>query len=361
MKKILLLATVAILGNQLAAQVTITSLNVVEAGQKINLYSDNSTSMSLQTGGATHKNWDFSQLINDNSSQLNFFNPNWRPAIGNLIPTANLVVESDGEFTFLKKTNTSLKFVGSAVDTGTGPLEVNNYEFPVMYFPMSYGTVIKDSVIFSAEKMYFGMSPGMGAPVIDSFEIIIKGRFTFKGVGQGSVKLPNNVNVNNTLMVESISENFYIVNFYSNNTWSTLPPSYYSYLQLPTEIDTSLSHFWWSNESYYGFPLVQYDFYPNDDMANNFDYISSGAQATAVENANKVSVSVYPNPSSNVLLFKGLNNESAKAMVMDMQGKLVLTAQLVNNSLDISQLATGNYVVTVPNGNDMVQIQITKE
>lgn len=361
MKKILLLASVAFIGSQLAAQITITSNNVISAGQKITQYSDNSTMISVKVGGSAKQNFDFSNLLAEDTSDLNFFNPDWKPAIGNLVIGATLVVESDGDYTFLKKTSSAIKLIGNASDTGNGPLEVTAFELPLMLFPLTYGTSIKDSSIFSSQKTYFGMSPGMGAPVIDSFEIIIKARYTFKGIGFGSVKLPNNLNIDNALMVEAITENYVGINFYSAGKWSTLPTSYYSAIGQSPEPDTSISHIWWTNQENYGFPLVQYEISPNEDSTSSVDYISSSSQATATSNVEKVSVSVYPNPSASVLLFTGLININSEAVIMDMQGKIVASSNLKNGKLDIGQLTTGNYIVNINNGDEMVQIKFTKE
>jgi len=361
MKKILLLASVAMFGSHIAAQITITSNNVIHAGQKITQYSDQSTTVSLKVGGSAQQTFDFSNLLAEDSTKLNFFNPDWKPSVGNLVAGANLIAEDAGDYTFLKKTSASLKLVGNANDTGNGPLELDVYEYPIMYFPMSYGTVIKDSSVISAEKSYFGMSPGMGAPVIDSFEVIFKERYTFKGVGQGSVKLPSNLTIDNALMIETTTENYVVINYYSLGKWSTLPTSYYSFVDESATPDSSFSHIWWTTKENYGFPLVQYEFYLGDDSTDNVDYISSDAKATATMGTNIVSVSVYPNPSADVLLFSGLTNTNAKAMVMDMQGKTVLSTTLENNKLDIAQLASGNYVVNVTNGDEVIQIKITKE
>ncbi|WP_242206541.1 T9SS type A sorting domain-containing protein [Aestuariivivens insulae] len=64
------------------------------------------------------------------------------------------------------------------------------------------------------------------------------------------------------------------------------------------------------------------------------------------------SVSIYPNPTSNVLNFKNIQNKEYKVSVYNLIGKKVLSSQLINSSnsaLDVSFLNTGIYVIHFEN------------
>jgi Metallo-peptidase family M12B Reprolysin-like/Secretion system C-terminal sorting domain/Bacterial pre-peptidase C-terminal domain/Fibronectin type III domain len=75
-------------------------------------------------------------------------------------------------------------------------------------------------------------------------------------------------------------------------------------------------------------------------------------------------VKIYPNPVSNVLNVSVLGGISAKAslQVTDLNGKIVLTQNLINNpqSIDISRLAKGVYLIKVDNGGKEISGKFTK-
>ncbi|NNK60743.1 MAG: T9SS type A sorting domain-containing protein [Flavobacteriaceae bacterium] len=59
------------------------------------------------------------------------------------------------------------------------------------------------------------------------------------------------------------------------------------------------------------------------------------------------SISIYPNPTSNVLNFKGLNSDFTVS-IYDILGKEILQADLnVDQLLDVSHMASGVYILTL--------------
>jgi len=58
---------------------------------------------------------------------------------------------------------------------------------------------------------------------------------------------------------------------------------------------------------------------------------------------------IYPNPANNVLFIGGLTGVS-KINVFNTSGKLVLTKQIVDGSLDISNLNAGLYTIRLELG-----------
>ena len=73
----------------------------------------------------------------------------------------------------------------------------------------------------------------------------------------------------------------------------------------------------------------------------------------------KVEVSVYPNPVQSILNFSGLTSP-VKATVFDMLGKRLLQAE-VTNSLDVSSLNSGLYMVEIKNENSSKVFNIVKQ
>ncbi|MEI7733898.1 MAG: T9SS type A sorting domain-containing protein [Ferruginibacter sp.] len=76
-------------------------------------------------------------------------------------------------------------------------------------------------------------------------------------------------------------------------------------------------------------------------------------------------VKVYPNPVGDILNVSVLGQISSKAalQISDAEGKIVMTKSIVNNpqSIDISQLAKGVYMIKVNNGGSIITSKFVKE
>lgn len=75
---------------------------------------------------------------------------------------------------------------------------------------------------------------------------------------------------------------------------------------------------------------------------------------------------IYPNPAKNVLYIdKSQSNYPTKIEIYDVNGKLVLqqeTEKINQNKMDISQLTTGIYFVTIKNeSNENSQYKLVVE
>ena len=80
----------------------------------------------------------------------------------------------------------------------------------------------------------------------------------------------------------------------------------------------------------------------------NFDlnWFENLLETLSVDDNELSEFSIYPNPTKNMLNFKGLPNDSFKISVYDVLGKNVLNATLEgNNSLDVSKLNSGIYIL----------------
>jgi len=89
--------------------------------------------------------------------------------------------------------------------------------------------------------------------------------------------------------------------------------------------------------------------------------------ATAINNtqtANKAQIVAFPNPASDKLFFKGVDNNKISIMITDVTGKVVLNANGISNisaGIDISALTNGVYVAKVANGNAVQNIKFIKK
>jgi hypothetical protein len=85
----------------------------------------------------------------------------------------------------------------------------------------------------------------------------------------------------------------------------------------------------------------------NDDDLN---YFSNNQIVLSSEDSTLEPLSIYPNPTKNVLNFEGYNSASIEVTVVDLLGKTVLQKTLNNGeTLNVSQLSNGIYTININN------------
>ncbi|MGC5743702.1 T9SS type A sorting domain-containing protein [Chryseobacterium sp. NFX27] len=102
--------------------------------------------------------------------------------------------------------------------------------------------------------------------------------------------------------------------------------------------------------------LGQFGFNCNDITAMTEEFTAAGyvlpeysCTLATKETAKENSVSVYPNPVSDVLIVLLKGNKEEKAEIYNMEGRKVMETTIGNNSnrIDVSKLPSGNYILTV--------------
>lgn len=94
-----------------------------------------------------------------------------------------------------------------------------------------------------------------------------------------------------------------------------------------------------------------------DDM--DWSYLGAPGETLTISNFGGVDVAVYPNPVQTKLNFSGLTS-SVQATVFDMLGKRQLQSEVIN-TLDVSQLKSGLYMVEIKNENSAKVFNILKK
>ncbi len=69
----------------------------------------------------------------------------------------------------------------------------------------------------------------------------------------------------------------------------------------------------------------------------------------------------YPNPAGENLYFRNIRSANARVSIYDMHGQMVLTQMVANNSVDISPLAKGIYLVKLENDGKTLTHKLMKE
>ncbi len=89
------------------------------------------------------------------------------------------------------------------------------------------------------------------------------------------------------------------------------------------------------------------DEYDNPNINTQYVYVEGDSQL-AITEFDKLGLSIYPIPATNVLNFSLPNLENTKVQVIDVNGKTVISSQISNqNTLDVSNLQTGTYFVAM--------------
>ena len=102
----------------------------------------------------------------------------------------------------------------------------------------------------------------------------------------------------------------------------------------------------------YGMTINDFDGDGDKDIAsmafqsNALNWFSNNKIVLGIEDNELDKISIYPNPTSDKLNFKGSFNEILKVSIFDILGKKVMDASLkTNDALDVSKLHTGLYII----------------
>lgn len=96
---------------------------------------------------------------------------------------------------------------------------------------------------------------------------------------------------------------------------------------------------------FFAFTLYQ----PGDE---NFIIDSTYISSDKTINNPNVSFSIYPNPVKDILIIKGISKESTSSnniIIYDLTGRKVLETSMKKNSLDVSMLNSGMYIIEIEN------------
>jgi hypothetical protein len=84
--------------------------------------------------------------------------------------------------------------------------------------------------------------------------------------------------------------------------------------------------------------------------------------ATAIPAAKTVDkLSVYPNPTQDIIYIKGDKSCSISVQVRSLTGQLLMKKQIANGKMDLSSLQSGVYILTAQQGNQSLSAKVRKE
>ncbi|MEL7340750.1 MAG: T9SS type A sorting domain-containing protein, partial [Bacteroidota bacterium] len=115
------------------------------------------------------------------------------------------------------------------------------------------------------------------------------------------------------------------------------------------------------------FPIIQVrvEYDPaNDTFWNIFVAVESDSNATAIFDAAAIEgISMYPNPASEgVIYLETPRNLPKQVMIADLHGRIIKAGTLQSNGpVDVSELSSGVYTVSVKEGRFVSTLKLVKE
>lgn len=103
-------------------------------------------------------------------------------------------------------------------------------------------------------------------------------------------------------------------------------------------------------------PAGSYDIVPYGAWDNKYEFVYVNGSLTVftptnLEETSEDRLTIYPNPANNYLYLQGNIPEDAKAVIFDLTGKTMFEQELTSQTIDISSLASGYYILKI---NDSV-------
>lgn len=94
-------------------------------------------------------------------------------------------------------------------------------------------------------------------------------------------------------------------------------------------------------------------------VTNTYSTSVQNVLATSEVNTNKNDFSIYPNPVKDILYIQS-KEEITKAEIYDAAGRILNTTGIKNNSVDVSDLAKGNYIIRVSTKDKTLMLKFIK-
>lgn len=366
MKKVLLPISALFVINSINAQ-TITEADFGSVGDVYNTTIVPAASIpnTIAPGTAgTGKTWDFSALPSGAIEPVKFLDPATTGMAADF-PGANIAVESQNGLFFMNKSTAGVDVVGGAISAqGLTIKAVYAPNQKLLEFPASVGTTYS-TTSFASDKQYLGIDTNMFGTTIkvDSIWIKRKTKLDVEFDASGTLKLSggdyNTVRsyseevTNDTILVYSSTGVNFMGIVIPIGTWVVVPDAAATFVGLDggiTQTTTRIYNWYAPGEKFSVCALY----------VNGSDQIEQAIikhdPTYSVYNAEGVTLSMFPNPTKDVLNFtSSADLTNANITIYDMSGKAVVAQPLVNNGqVNVANLADGTYMYTITNAKSAI-------
>ncbi len=346
-KQLLLLSSVLVLGC-LSAQTTLTTADQPQVLDVYNQGRDTTMTQSAGNSGPSQA-YVFSGLLNQVEDSMTFTLPQWTP-YGTYYPATNLsiMVNQGDAYIYGDMTSTTFEIHGQAFDplgSGVIPLMFSNPETQ-MIFPAAYGSSFADTA-GGVNQMYYGMDPGIGFTV-DSFRIHTHIYKDSEYDAWGTCETP--LDTFNVLRQNTYRMQVDTIDIYAFGNWA---PNFFS------QMDSTRTFSYWTNGI--GFPVVELTDQDDLGQISNCTWLVSLPTPTGIVVNQTTSISVYPNPATEVITFTTTIAEGSIELI-DISGRVVRRTNITSTQtqMNVADLAAGTYSYRI-NGQEVAgKVQVVR-
>lgn len=346
MKKQLLFVAAFLTASSATSQISINGSN---------LYTINSVIIESNTGDSiphtmagTNQSWDFSGVNTNGSKDTTYIiSPAGTPAEAqypnaNIVLTDSLSATGNDNYEYLIKNSNELSLVGSVSTNGPG-FNVTN-PFTRLSFPLNFGSTNSDT--YAANNEGTGLEV-IGDTTYDSARFEVTGTYSYTVDSWGAVTLPSGTYDALRVVGNSIQN----IKIYGKNmgNWTLLSD----------DNDTTYESEYYSNASFIPYPLVTQTLDKNNVVEPSLSYLVLAQDASIFE-TNTIDFSIYPNPSTDLLIIKS-EEKLRNVVITDINGKVILRDLSSNKNINVANLAKGAYTLTVQNDNGISSKQFIKQ
>lgn len=345
MKKLITTTLSIVLGLAMNAQITINSNNLFDIGDVIIQSYDSLAQDPGASGGS--QTWDLTGMVSIGIDTMMFTSPASFPGIS-LFPDANIGIEDDSSWIFIKKTATEFTFLGS-YDIFNGQADTSLLNWTWLNFPATLGGTTQGTLFSDSQ------ADSLGILGVDSFRFNTQTSYQSEIDGWGVVKTPAG---NWDALRQKVDYNTSIyIDAKVGGVWAPMSAGLLVAFGIDTGVvNTSTSYRYWGNDANAKFIVATADTGDTFDGNTYLDVAPSGPP-TGIYMTNEipVEVSAYPNPVVRNLNID-LGTNSGKAILRNILGQNAAEKIIYrgNNLLDVSKVNAGTYLLEIQNENGKV-------
>lgn len=340
MKKLLLTASILIVGYAFYSQTTVLSSNFASIGDQVINTRDSTTIYPVLASG-TNLVWDFSTLLDQKRDTFNFVDPT-TTTYGSNYPSSTISFDATPSNTaYVLKNSSIAEIVGLTQNTVTGTFSDNQ---TFVNFPVNYNNIETDTYQYELK----GTGAEFDQPAADSGRIRVTGSLKRTVDAWGLLTTPLG-SFNVLRMNDTVYETTQVDAIFGGGPW----------FPVNTDVDTTYSHSFVSDDGNSKYILLSYKLNPNGTMNPDIDWSYITPNTTEVEELD-LNVSIFPNPTSELISIN-TKYDMISIDLYDVNGKLILSKHNNLKSLNVSSLMKGNYYVKINTVNGIITKQFTKE
>lgn len=318
MKKLILTISTVIFTFTSFSQITVTTDNNPSIGDEFTQHIVSEYPKGFNAGDSGENvTWDFSSLQSVTTSPVNIQANN-----NGDYPEANIFFTQQGADTFFATDEGAFTFYG----TSSSGVSINYSDGQdQMRFPFTYGDSYSDTF--------------MGTIDIFGQTFDREGTVDVTSDGHGTLITPEG-SYDNSLRIR-------IVRNAEESAFGDVVAS-----------TTDTIYFWYEENT--SFPVATYfrNYSDGDMTGQSFNYLDDAS--VSVEENEKISASIFPNPASEEVKVEGLENQDYTVEVIDLSGKVLRKSQN-EKRVDINELESGIYLVRITaEGNRQKVLKLVK-